>query len=133
GGGRRGGGAAARRVVGGKAPYESRKVDSSRVALVTYYAHGRTIHALLWGAVNALPPNAAHPRSQLKFHVNYAGGFGSALGTGYWRHGSKQHVWGPYTRPPLFGPVKAGPPPGGAKWAVEGWERGVRETGWDPG
>jgi len=68
--------AAASKLLDRNAHYETLKVDSRRVALVTYYAHGHTIHALLWGAVNALPPNAAHPKSQVKFHVNYAGGFG---------------------------------------------------------
>src|SRR6185437_4880051 len=61
--------AAASKLLDRNAHYETLKVDSSRVALVTYYAHGHTIHALLWGAVNALPPNAAHPKSQVKFHV----------------------------------------------------------------
>ena len=73
------------------------------MALVTYFAHGHTIHALVWGAHDALQPNPAHPRSQVKFHVNYAGGYGSSLGTGYWRHVVKHNVCGPYAGPSSTG------------------------------
>lgn len=122
--------AAASKLLDRNAHYESLKVDSSRVALVTYYAHGHTIHALLWGAKNAVPPNAAHPKSQVKFHVNYAGGFGSVLGRGYWRHVSKHNVCGPYTGPPLFGLVKACTAPDGTNWALQVWQRALRDNGW---
>ena len=87
--------------------WQSLRVNNHHVALVTYFAHGRTIHALVWGAVNALRPNAAHPRSQVKFKLNYAGGRGSALGAGYWRKVSAHNVCGRYTGPPLYGLVKA--------------------------
>jgi hypothetical protein len=121
----------ASKLLDRNARYESLKVDSSRVALVTYLAHGHTIHALLWGAVNALPPNAAHPKSQVKFHVNYAGGFGSSLGTGYWRHVSKHNVCGPYTGPPLFGLIKACTAPDGSNWALQVWQRALPDNGWN--
>jgi len=124
--------AAASKLLDRNAHYETLKVDSNRVALVTYYAHGRTIHALLWHAINALPPNAAHPRSQVKFHVNYAGGFGSALGAGYWRHVSRHNVCGPYKGPPLFGLVKACTAPDGSNWALQVWQRELRDNGWNP-
>ncbi len=78
--------------------WQSLKVDG-HVALVTYFARGHTIHALLWGAVNALPPNADHPRSQVKFKVNYAGGRGSSLGAGYWHTVAAHNQCGPYTGP----------------------------------
>jgi hypothetical protein len=114
------------------AHYVSIRVDSNRVALVTYYAHSRTVHALVWGAVNALPPNAAHPKSQVKFHVNYAGGYGSALGTGYWRHVSKHNVCGRYTGPALFGLVAACTAPNGSSWAVQAWQADLPDNGWNP-
>jgi hypothetical protein len=112
--------------------WQSLKVDSRHVALVTYFAHGRTIHALLWHAVNALAPDAAHPKGQVKFHVNYSGGFGSSLGAGYWRHVSKHNVCGPYTGPPLFGLVKACTAPDGTNWALQVWQRALRDNGWNP-
>jgi hypothetical protein len=115
--------AAASKLLDRNAHYESLKVDSSRVALVTYYAHGHTTHALLWDAKNALPPDAAHPKSQVKFHVNYAGGFGSVLGRGYWRHVAKHNVCGRYTGPPLFGLVTACTAPDGTNWATTAGSR----------
>ena len=112
--------------------WQSLKVDSRHVALVTYFAHGRTIHALLWHAVNAFPPNAAHPKSQIKFRVNYAGGRGSSLGAGYWRHVAAHNVCGPYTGPPLFGKVKACTASDGSNWALQTWQRALRDNGWNP-
>jgi hypothetical protein len=112
--------------------YQSLKVNSDHVALVTYFAHGHTIHALLWGAVNALPPNADHPKSQLKFKVNYTGGRGSSLGAGYWRKVSAHNTCGPYTGPPLFGLVKACTMPDGSNWALQVWQRDLRDNGWNP-
>ena len=64
--------------------------------------------------------------------MNYAGGFGSALGTGYWRHVSKHNVCGPYMGPPLFGLVKACTAPDGSNWALQVWQRGLRDNGWKP-
>ena len=112
--------------------WQSLKVDKNRVALVTYFAHGHTVHALLWGAVNALPPNAAHPQSQVKFKVNYAGGRGSSLGAGYWRKVSAHNVCGPYTGPPLYGLVKACTAPDGSNWALQAWQRDLPDNGWNP-
>jgi hypothetical protein len=112
--------------------YQSLKVDSRGVALVTYFAHRRTIHALVWGAINALPPDAAHPKSQVKFHVNYAGGAGSFLGAGYWREVAKHNVCGPYTGPKLYRLVKACTAPNGSFWALQRWQRALRDNGWNP-
>jgi len=112
--------------------WQSLKVDKNRVALVTYFARGHTVHALLWGAVNALPPNAAHPKSQLKFKVNYAGGRGSSLGAGYWRKVSAHNVCGPYTGPALYGLVTACTAPDGSNWALQAWQRDLPDNGWNP-
>jgi hypothetical protein len=112
--------------------FQSLKVDSRGVALVTYFAHGRTIHALVWGALNALPPNADHPRSQVKFHVNYAGGRGSFLGAGYWREVASHNVCGPYTGPALYRMLKACTAPNGTNWALQRWQRALRDNGWNP-
>jgi hypothetical protein len=112
--------------------FQSLKVDSRGVALVTYYAHGRTIHALVWGAINALPPDAAHPRSQVKFHVNYAGGYGSFLGAGYWREVAKNNVCTAYTGPPLYRMLRACTAPNGSFWALQRWQRALPDNGWNP-
>lgn len=112
--------------------YQSLKVDSRGVALVTYYAHGRTIHALLWGAINALPPDAAHPQSQVKFHVNYDGGRGSFLGAGYWREVAAHNVCGRYTGPALYRMLAACTAPNGSYWALQRWQRALPDNGWSP-
>jgi hypothetical protein len=112
--------------------WQSLKVDRNHVALVTYFARGRTFHTLVWGAVNALPPNPAHPKSQVKFNLNYAGGRGSSLGAGYWRRVSAHNVCGPYTGPPLYGLVKACTMPDGSNWALQAWQRDLPDNGWSP-
>jgi len=112
--------------------WQSLKVDDRGVALVTYFAHGHTIHALVWGAHDALPPNAAHPRSQVRFNLNYAGGYHSSLGTGYWRRVAKHNVCGPYTGPKLFGVVAACTLPNGSNWALQVWQRELPDNGWNP-
>jgi hypothetical protein len=124
--------ALAGKMLARNAHYVTLKVDSNRVALVTYYAQRHTVHALAWGAKNALAPNAAHPKSQVKFHLNYAGGYGSALGRGYWRHVSKHNACGPYTGPPLFGLVKACTAPDGSNWALQAWQADLPDNGWKP-
>ena len=124
--------ASASKLLDRNTRYESLKVDSRGVALVTYYARGHTIHALLWGAINALPPDAAHPKSQVKFHVNYAGGYGSPLGAGYWREVSKHNVCGAYTGPKLFRMLKACTAPDGSNWALQRWQRALPDNGWNP-
>lgn len=111
---------------------QSIKVNRRGIALVTYFAHGRTVHALLWGAVNAVPPNAAHPKSQVKFHVNYEGGRGSSLGAGYWRIVAKHNVCGRYTGPKLFRMLKACTAPDGSFWALQRWQRSLPDNGWKP-
>jgi hypothetical protein len=125
--------AQASRLLDRRTHYQSLKVDSRGVALVTYYAHGRTIHALVWGAINAVPPDPSHPQSQVKFHVNYAGGRGSFLGAGYWREVAHHNVCGPYTGPRLYRVVKACTAPDGSFWALQRWQRALPDNGWNPG
>jgi hypothetical protein len=112
--------------------YQSLKVDSRGVALVTYYAHHRTWHVLVWGAINAVPPNAAHPKSQVKFHINYSGGYGSFLGRGYWREVANHNVCTAYSGPALYRMVKGCTAPNGSFWAIQRWQRGLPDNGWTP-
>src|SRR5213078_2070103 len=37
-------------------------VNKSGLAMVTYRARGRTVHAIVWGATNALPPSQTVPQ-----------------------------------------------------------------------
>ena len=61
------------------------KVNAKNRAVVSYRAKGIVRHVLVWGAINAKPPDPAHPDSQVKFHVDYSGGTASPWGDGYWR------------------------------------------------
>lgn len=112
--------------------WQSIRVNSRGVALVTYWAHGRVMHDLVWGAKNALPPDPYHPMSQVRFSINYAGGYGSFLGTGYWKTVSAHNVCGPYTGPRLFGFVKGCRMPDGSYWALQAWQRDLPDNGWAP-
>src|SRR5919108_3913268 len=112
--------------------WQSLKVDERGVALVTYFSHGHTTHALVWGARNALPPDPEHPHGQVRFRVNYAGGQGSALGAGYWREVSAHDVCRRYAGPPLFGLVRACTMPNGSSWALQAWQRALPDNGWRP-
>jgi hypothetical protein len=53
------------------------------VAVVSYRSGGSTKHALVWGAINARRYSRSIP--QVKFRVNYAGGYGTSFGSGAWR------------------------------------------------
>src|SRR5262245_54418447 len=56
-------------------------------ALLTYKKGGKVKHVLVWGAINANQP--AKGGSQVKFKLDYAGGYGKYR-TAYWKtFGSK--------------------------------------------
>jgi len=50
-------------------------VNSNHTALVTYRVRGRTVHVLVWGAINALPPSQTVP--QVHFRFDWSGGWKS--------------------------------------------------------
>src|SRR5215831_14095517 len=51
-------------------------------ALLTYHASGKLKHVLVWGAINAAQP--VQGQHQVKFGVDYAGGYGKYHKT-YWK------------------------------------------------
>src|SRR5437773_747106 len=73
-------------------------VNSRGVALVTFRDHGRLLHMIARGAVNARvrPPRAGVP--QVKFRLDYSGGR-RAFGHGVWRN--FDNACGPYDGPAL--------------------------------
>ncbi len=48
-------------------------VNGKGEAMLTYVSHGKTVHVLAWGAVNATAPNDV--RRQVAFHLEYDGGY----------------------------------------------------------
>jgi hypothetical protein len=105
----------------------SLKVDSHNRALVTYKVKGYMHHTLWWGAINARPPDEAHPDSQVRFHYDYSGGSGS-FGAGYWSR--MKNVCGPYTGPPIWNKVAACTMPDGSHWVLQSWKRLMPNGGW---
>jgi hypothetical protein len=48
-------------------------VNAKGEALLTYTSHGKVVHVLAWGAVNAVPSTPAG--KQVAFELDYSGGF----------------------------------------------------------
>jgi hypothetical protein len=97
----------------------SLSVNAKGEAMVTYRVAGKVQHVLAWGAVNAIAPT--HARAQLKFKLDYSGGYGKYKKTKFWNAfgGSCK----PYTGPPLAWKVTACTAPDGSFWALQKWQR----------
>jgi len=93
-------------------------VSPRGVAHLSYRAHGRTRHVLVWGAINARAPNTARP--QVKFRVDYSGGAARG-GMPHWR--TLRNSCRPYNGPRLRWLVTACKAPDGSYWAVQAWSR----------
>jgi hypothetical protein len=96
-------------------------------ALVTYRAQGRMRHVLVWGAVNALPPDPVVP--QVRFQIDWTGGWAS-LGHTVWR--SFGRTCGRYDGPPLTGVVAACKGADGSYWALQRWQPNLPHRGFPP-
>lgn len=99
------------------------RVNASGKALLTYQAQGRTRNVLVWGAVNAI--HATEARKQVAFRVDYSGGwhtFGRSLQNGF------RNVCKP-TKVALAWVVAACQAPDGSYWALQSWQRGLRNYG----
>jgi hypothetical protein len=99
------------------------QVNASGKALLTYRVQGRTRHVLAWGAVNAVHPT--QKREQVAFRVDYSGGwrtFGRSLRNGF------RNVCKP-VRVDLAWLVTACRAPDGSYWALQSWQRALRNYG----
>jgi hypothetical protein len=99
------------------------QVDRSGRALITYRANGRTRHVLAWGAINAIHPTEM--RDQVAFRVDYSGGWRS-LGR-IVRRGFR-NTCRP-VRLQLAWLVTACRASDGSYWALQSWQRGLRNYG----
>lgn len=102
-------------------------VGDRGVAQVVYTtAGGQVVHLLAWGAVNARTPNTEVP--QVRFALNFAGGYHSVWGAGYWR---KMHNrCRPYDGPALINTVAVCTATDGSIWALQTWVRLAPNGGW---
>jgi hypothetical protein len=100
--------------------------DSGR-AMITYRSAGKTRHALVWGAKNALPPSQSVP--QVRFKIDWTGGW-ATYGHTIWKHFG--NACRPYDGPPLAALVAACRAPDGSYWALQSWQPKLPHRGYPP-
>jgi len=98
--------------------------DGNR-AMVTYLQAGKTRHALVWGAVNALPPSETVP--QVRFKIDWTGGW-ETYGHTIWRQFGD--ACRRYEGPALANVLAACTAPDGSHWAVQRWQPGMPHRGY---
>jgi hypothetical protein len=96
-------------------------------ALLTYAKGGKTKHVLVWGAINANPPQKGG--YQAEFKVDYAGGWGK-YHTTYWK--TFKGTCGAYDGPALPNLVTACKAFDGSYWAVQQWAQPLPNLGFTP-
>lgn len=99
------------------------EVNKRGQALISYRVRGKSRQVLVWGAVNAVHPS--EDRKQVAFRVDYSGGwrsFGRTLSIGF-RNACKPAAV------PLPWLVVACRTPDGSYWALQTWQRGLRNYG----
>jgi hypothetical protein len=96
-------------------------------ALLTYRKAGKTKRVLVWGAINAAMP--APGMAQVKFKVDYAGGWGT-YHTQYWR--SFGGTCAKYDGPALTNVVAACTAFDGSYWVAQAWHRPWPNLGFAP-
>jgi hypothetical protein len=108
----------------------SLKVNKKGEALITYTraSDHKTLHVLVWGAVDANTPDPNVP--QQRFHYDYAGGWGKYRNGQYWK--TFKNACRPYTGPQLVYETVACDAPDGSHWALQTWQRALPLLGFDP-
>jgi hypothetical protein len=86
-------------------------VDGNGRALVSYRAHGRAMHVLVWGAIDARQPSSGRP--QVAFRKDYSGR--------QWT--SFRNRCRAYDGPALAFAVATCAAPDGSYWALQSWRR----------
>ena len=104
------------------------RVNARGEALLTYTrANGRLRHVLVWGAVNARPPDPDRP--QVAFRYDYSGGlkkYGHLVAAAF------SNACARYDGPPLAYQVGACKAPDGTYWAIQAWYRLLPMRGFTP-
>jgi hypothetical protein len=99
------------------------QVNRQGQALVSYRVGGRQRHVLVWGAVNAIHPT--QEQQQVAFRVDYSGGWRS-LGRTVWK--GFRNTCRP-VQVELAWLVTACRAADGSYWALQRWQRGLRNYG----
>ncbi len=98
------------------------------LAVVSYRQGGRVRHALVSGAVNALPPSETVP--QVRFKIDWSGGWETHGNAQWWR--TVGNHCAPYDGPPLASLVAACSAPDGSWWALQAWQPKLPHRGYPP-
>lgn len=94
-------------------------------AMLTYLQSGKTRHALVWGALDALPPSESAP--QVRFKIDWTGGW-ATYGHTIWRDfGDACRA---YDGPALPNLLAACTGPDGTYWAVQRWQPNLPHRGY---
>jgi hypothetical protein len=86
-------------------------VDASGRALLSYRAHGRAMHVIAWGAIDARQPTSGRP--QVAFRKDYSGRTWASF----------RSQCRAYDGPALAFQVAACAAPDGSYWALQSWRR----------
>jgi len=99
-----------------------------KLAVVSYRQAGRARHALVWGAVDALPPSETVP--QARFTIDWTGGWATHHDAQWWRRVGNHCAR--YDGPPLASLVAACTAPDGSWWALQRWQPKLPHRGYPP-
>ena len=105
------------------------EVNRHGTALITYRSDGRLIHLLAWGAINARIRPARNVVPQVKFKLDYSGGWGTYRRL-VWKH--FQNACRPYDGPRLAWFVMGCKAPDGSYWALQSWQTALPDLGFPP-
>jgi hypothetical protein len=103
-------------------------VNSKGTALITYRQRGRLTHLLAWAAVNARQRPASPRIPQVKFKLDYSGGWKHHRLT--WKH--FRNRCRAYDGPDLLWLVAACKAPNGSYWALQSWQTALPNLGMAP-
>jgi hypothetical protein len=121
--------AGASQLIDRNASHVKLEVNSQGMALVTYVAHGKRVHLLAWNAINARFRPARPGLPQVRFRLDYSGGWGSFHRL-VWKHFA--NVCQPYDGPALALEVTACTAPDGSYWALQSWQTALPDLGFAP-
>jgi hypothetical protein len=99
-----------------------------KTAVATYRSGGVLRHALVSGAVNALPPSQSVP--QVRFKIDWTGGW-QTHGNARWWQRVGNHCRA-YDGPQLAALVAACRAPDGSYWALQTWQPNLPHRGFAP-
>jgi len=97
-----------------------------QTAVVSYRSGGLVRHALVSGAVNALPPSEVVP--QVRFAIDWTGGWATHRNAKWWQR-IGDHCR-PYAGPHLAALVAACDAPDGSHWALQQWQPKLPHRGY---